>query len=255
MPIDRSQFQIQVVTTADTAALEKTIATLNEVKKTEAALGHDTSQIEQILDVKNAELDKAKAAEEAGKKQVKAAEDTTLSHRELREAVSAVGRQFGGLADVGLWLNPTTAALAALLAAVEGVKKVFEQLQAPVDAFNAEMLALDDSKLKSAAESASGMSESLSDIVNTEKKLQAAYESGTTAMDHRIKKYGEEQDAILKVEEAREKAFEAEIDLLAKSGAISKEEADRRKEQAQLQLDSDRGAIDQKKLRFEIDLR
>jgi len=136
MPVSSADYDINVKSTADLEALQKTITALEKIKAAQIAAGKDTSQVEGLLDLKKAELERGKAADEANQKNIKGTEDLTLGHRELREAVGAVGRQFGGLADVGLWLNPTTAALAALLAAVEGVKKVFEQLQAPVDAFN-----------------------------------------------------------------------------------------------------------------------
>jgi hypothetical protein len=72
--------------------------------------------------------DVGKKAEEASKKQVEGAHHAELSHRELRETVGAVGREFGGLADVGLWLNPMTAALAAVLWAVGNLTEQHKKL-------------------------------------------------------------------------------------------------------------------------------
>src|ERR1700722_5863413 len=55
-------------------------------------------------------------------------ETLKLDHREPRESVGAVGRAFGGLSDVGLWLSPVTAALAVVLLLVDKLKEYFSEL-------------------------------------------------------------------------------------------------------------------------------
>lgn len=99
------------------------------------------------------------------------------------------------------------------------------------------------------------MRASLSAIINEEDRLDAAYRTGNTAIGERIRKYGEEKDAILAVDEAKEKAFEAEIGRRVKLGLMSKEQGEAMKESARLALDTERGATDQAKLKFEIEQR
>jgi hypothetical protein len=243
------EFKIKINTELDGKGTQQAIDGFQNLDK---ATEHTN---ESLKEAGEAHEQTGQKAEESGKKQVEGAEHATLSHRELRESVRAVANQFGGLADVGLWLNPMTAALAILLTAVDAVKEKFSEWKQAIDAARAALQAIDDAKIKAGAEAAASFAAALGDIVNQEGKLDAAYKRGTAAIDARIKKYDEEKDALLKVEEAREKAYEAEIDRQVKLGNISKERGDAMKEEGRLALDAERGATDQAKLKFEIEQR
>jgi hypothetical protein len=244
-----NEFPIKIRTDLDGKGLKEASAEFADLQK-ETKLAD-----EQLKQTVVTHEDVGKKAEESGKKQVEHAEKATLSHRELRESVSAVGRQFGGLADVGLWLNPMTAGLAAVLALVGLLKSAIDFLAAPIEAANAALVAMDASRIKSAAESASALATSLGEIPDKESAIQAAFARGTTAMDNRIKLYDEQRAGIVKVAEAEEKAFEAELEHKVVMGSMTKEQADAAKEQAKLALDSLRGQNDEAKLQFEIQQR
>jgi hypothetical protein len=249
MPVTNADYQIKIRSDLDGKGIKQAGEEFDALAK-ETKLAN-----EQLAQTATTHQDVSNKAQEAGHIQQDAAKKSTLSHRELREAVGAVGRQFGGLADVGLWLNPELAALAAVLIAVEAIKRIFEQLKAPIDAANAAIQAISDAKLKAAAESARSLSSALSSIADEEDRLDAAYRTGDEAIDARIKKYDEEKSALLKLEEAKEKAYEAEIDREVALGLISKETGEALKEKARLTLDAERGATDQAKLHFEIEQR
>jgi hypothetical protein len=74
-------------------------------------------------------------------------------------------------------------------------------------------------------------------------------------MDERIKKYDEQRAAIIKVVEAEETAFEAELEHQTALHPEQKEANDAKKEAAKLALDSLRGQNDAAKLQFEINQR
>ncbi len=117
------QFEIRIKTALDDAGIK---ATSDQVKNLTESLDET-----------------GKKGDEAHEKITHGAHKAELGHRELREAVHAVANQFGGLADVGLWLNPMTAGLAATLFLVEKIKERFaeakesaEQLAEQTDRFN-----------------------------------------------------------------------------------------------------------------------
>jgi len=87
---------------------------------------------------------------------------------------------------------------------------------------------------------------------DTQAKLTDAYKSGDAAIENRIKLYAAEVDALIKVEDAREKAFEAEIDRQVREGKLTQAQGDAAKENARLQLDQFKGSTDQAKLQNEI---
>src|ERR1700733_10167487 len=94
-----TKYTIAIGTTANNAGIETTKTGLND-------LGRAADN------VTDATKTMGKAGEEAGEKTSHAAEHSEISHHELKEAVHAVSKEFGGLADVGLWLNPQLAAIA-----------------------------------------------------------------------------------------------------------------------------------------------
>jgi hypothetical protein len=246
-------FEIQITTPLQLEGAKALADQLERDIGKAKALGTATDELEGKLKNVNTALENASpAAKEASDKMVEGAQKATLSHRELRETVGAVGRQFGGLADVGLWVNPMTAGIAAVLAAVSALKTAFEQLDAPVKQFNEAMLAIDTSRLKSAADSAQSLSEALSAIGRNNEKIQSEFNRGTTAMENRIKLYNEQTDGIQKVAEAEEKAYEAELDHQTALNPALKEQNDVKKEQARLDLDSLRGQNDAAKRQNEI---
>jgi hypothetical protein len=189
---------------------------------------------------------------EAHEKIHEGAAKVELKEREVRESVSAVAAQFGGLADVGLWLNPMTAALAAVLFLVEKFKEKINEATEAASRLAEQSEAIDAAKLKAFAESANSAAEAMQQLDIEQGKLDAAYARGDSAMDNRIKNYGAEKDALLQVEEAKEQAFEAEIRRQEALGKIGKETGDSAIAQAKLQLDSQRGASDESKLQDEI---
>lgn len=243
MAQSRSEFQISIKDTREGTGIADTQKGLKQLGETaqETGLLHQQS---------------GEKAEEAGRETVKAGEKSTISHRELREAVHGVGRAFGEqIPGIGLWLNPQLAALAAVLASVEYLKKAWETLEAPALALNDALLALDASKLASAAESASALATALGEVADKASDLQASFDRGDTAMEDSIKLYGEKKDAIVKVAEAEEKAFEAELDHQSALNPARKEANDAAKEAARLALDSLRGQNDEAKLAFQIQQR
>ena len=103
MATDRSEYQISIKTGLDDAGLKGAKA--------------------QVEDLTDSLHETGKTAEDAHGKVSEGAHKSELSHHELKEAVHAVAQQFGGLADVGLWLNPMTAALAATLFLIDKIKE------------------------------------------------------------------------------------------------------------------------------------
>jgi hypothetical protein len=193
-----------------------------------------------------------KHGEEAHEKIHEGAHKVELKEREVRESVSAVAAQFGGLADVGLWLNPMTAALATVLFLVEKFKDKINEATEAASRLAEQSEAIDAAKLKAFADAANSAAEAMQSLDIEQGKLNDAYARGDGAMENRIKQYGAEKDALLQVEEAKEEAFEAEIHRREALGKISKETGDAAIAQAKLQLDAQRGASDEAKLQDEI---
>ncbi len=192
-------------------------------------------------------------AVDSGHKQVEAAEKSTLSHREEREALRGVGETLGAqIPMLGLWLNQATAGLAGVLAGAELLKQGLEVMNEPLAQANALLLAIDASRLQSAAQAASAMATALGDIQDKESDMQASFARGTTALENRLKLYDAQKDAVVKVAEAQERAFEAELDHQTALNPLLKEQNDAAKERARLQLDLLRGSSDAAKLQNEI---
>ncbi len=254
MPVKDADYVIGIGTVADDSGAKQAESSLKKVgEAAEKNARKSTVDAEIQKTLAQATGKTGQEAEEAGKKQIKASEESTLSHRELREAVHGVGRAFGAnIPELGLWLNNATMGLAAVLALSEGLKKYLDDLKAPIEAFNESLLAIDASRLEAAGKSASDTAAAFGEIADKESSLQSAFEQGTTALDNRIKKYDEQRAGIVRVAEAEEKAFEAELEHQSALHPEQKEANDKKKEDAKLALDLLRAQNDALKLQYEI---
>ncbi|HEX3716581.1 MAG TPA: hypothetical protein VH595_01325 [Verrucomicrobiae bacterium] len=246
MPNPSTDFLINIRTALEAQGIKMTDAEFSKLNETVKSSNTAVAEL-------GTELDKTgKRGEEAHEKIHEGAHKSELDHRELRESVSAVAAQFGGLADVGLWLSPMTAALAIVLAAVERFKEVINQANEASERLAETTNAINNAGIKAFADASRSAAEAMQSLDIEQTKLNATYASGDAAMQNRIKQYGEEKDALLKVEEAKEQAFEAEIHRQVTLGQISKERGDAVISQAKLQLEAQQGANDQAKLAEEI---
>ncbi|HEX3717107.1 MAG TPA: hypothetical protein VH595_03990 [Verrucomicrobiae bacterium] len=244
--MDSNEYLIQIRTTLEDQGIKLTDAQFSSLSEKVKAGNAAVADL-------GTELDKTgKHGEEAHEKIHEGAHKSELDHRELRESVSAVAAQFGGLADVGLWLNPMTAALAAVLFLVEKFKERLNEATEAAAQLAAQTEAVNAAQMKAFADAANSAAEAMQQLDIEQEKLNTAYARGDSAMENRVKQYAAEKDAILQVEEAKEQAFEAEIRRQAALGKISKETADATISQAKLQLDAQRGASDESKLQEEI---
>jgi hypothetical protein len=239
MAEDRSQYRIDIKTSADVSGAEKQKAALKDITTAARQTGEELNQAG-----RQAELAHEKGGEGAHKAELK--------ERELKESVRAVAQQFGGLADVGLWVNPMTAGLAAVLFLVDQIKEHFNSVSEAAAQLAEQADALESAKLKSFAESAKSAAEAMQALAIEQEKLNTAYAAGDSAMDNRVKQYAAEKDAVLKVAEAKEQAFEAEIHQRVVLGTITKEAGEAAIAQAKLAIDAQRGVSDQAKLQDEI---
>ncbi|HEY3862588.1 MAG TPA: hypothetical protein VGO59_11945 [Verrucomicrobiae bacterium] len=236
---DEAAFKVKVAITADTRGIDTAKTGLSELERSAIATGKESQEMGQ-------------AGQKAGEKISEGAKEAGLSHHELKESIHAVAKQFGGLADVGLWLNPMTAAIAATLFMVDKLKETFKQLNEVVETLALTEAAIDSAKVKAFADALREAAASTAALITEQDTLDAAYARGDTAMENRIKQYGAEKDAVMQVEAAKEAAFEAEINRQLKFGQISPARAAEMKDEAKLDLESMRGQSDQAKLEEEI---
>ncbi len=249
-----AQFKIDIKTTADTAALEKSIAILTRARDIARQAGQDTSLYDAAIQRNKDSLNEAAhAAETAGQKTSEAAEHSTLSHHHLAHAIRAVGAEFGGAGELGmLAYGGQLAAIGLLLTAVDAWKKKIKEAAKAQEALAAQIVAVSDAATKAMQDSTTAASASINQLAIEQGKLNAAYAAGDTAMQNRLKLYGEEVDGVLKVQEAKEKAYEAELDQKVALGAMSKETAEGLKAEQHLNLDIARAHGDERKLNEEI---
>jgi len=249
MAISRSDYEISIKSSLDDAAIKKAQGDIEDLAKSTTQAG------EALKNTGGAHDQLGDKAVESGKKELAATEKTTLGHREKREALHAVLNEFGGFSEVGLLLSAELAPLAAILTLVRALKEAIADATAEHEKLNSAIRELDVAKLTAATTAASDFAAAIGQAVSAEQTFEQNYSQGTAAMDERIKKYAAEKDAVLAVEEAKEAAYEAEIDRQVKLNLITKEAGDAAKEAAKLALDSERGAGNQAKLQNEIDER
>jgi DNA repair exonuclease SbcCD ATPase subunit len=236
---NESEFLINIRTILEGQGIKLTESQFADLKK-------------EVTKTTEAATDYGKEGEKAHDKVKEGAHKAELGHRELRESVSAVAAQFGGLADVGLWLNPMTAALAAVLFLVEKLKERFNEATEAAENLATQTDAINIAGMKGLADAARSAAESVQALAIEQAKLNTAYADGDTAMQSRIVQYAAERDAVMKVEEAKEQAFEAEIRRQVVLVAISKDRGDAIIAQAKLELEKNKGLNDQAKLQEEI---
>jgi hypothetical protein len=176
-----------------------------------------------------------------------------LDHRELKESIGAIGRAFGGLADVGLWLNPITAGLAAVLAAVEAVKKQLDNAKEAAAQLADETEAINSARMRAFADAANDAASAMQSLAIEEDKLNTAYTNGNTAIENRLKLFGQEQDAQTTLDAARQQAFEAEMHREVALGRVSEERAAALISESKLKGESQRAAAESARMQAEID--
>jgi hypothetical protein len=205
-----SQYKITVKTTADLAGLEKTSEEIKQITKlTEAA---------------------AEKAVEASKKVTEGAENEEVSHHELKEAVHALGQEFGGLADVGLWLTPQLAALAAILMAVGKVKDSFQEMSKAILEAVTAARELQNTNIEAIDEAARNAAAAMAKYKEAEEGAAAAQAAGNQAVQDRLALYDAQIEAIQQVSAAEEKAFEEELAHRVTLGKMTQEQADKEKD-------------------------
>lgn len=185
--------------------------------------------------------------EEAGKKISKGAEESTLKHHELKEAVRAVSQQFGGLADVGLWLSPLTAALAAVLFIVDKLKEHFSELTQRAIEAAAKMREINSERIEALSNAARNAAANIAAMVRALAGIADGEKDGDKAMQQRIELLGEEAEAVKKVAQAREKSYEADVDQQVDQGKITKEEGEKRKNIARGSLEDFENSTNKRK--------
>jgi hypothetical protein len=223
--------------------------------KTKLADQGITATDEQVKSLADSLRETGETGEKAHEKLTEGAHKTELSHRELRESLHALLNQFGEFSEVGLLLNPITAALAAMLFIVDKLKEYFKNAAEAVLQLAEETDKINEARIKGFADAANDAAGAIQSMAIEQEKLNTAYAQSSTAMDNRVKQYSAERDAVLKVAEAKQGAFEAEIHYETELGRISKERADAVIAQSKLQLDAQRGAADSAKLGMEIEER
>lgn len=225
----------------------------DEAKKADAELQNTAVTVTKLPDEFN---DAGESGEKAHKKIQEGSKESTLSQHELRHGIHAVGHELGGIGELSmLAYGGPLAILGVLIESLNLLKEVLGEAAKQQAELDEHLQAIDDAKMQALAESTGKALTATSSLNDEEGKLQAAYDSGTSAMDARIKKYGAEADAILKLTAAKEKTREAEIDQLVAQGKLTKEQGEDQKENARLALDAAKGATDSAKLQNEINER
>jgi hypothetical protein len=226
MPTTRADFEIHVKATADTAPLKDTGKALATVA-------------ENIKDAGSA----------AGKTQ-HSTDHLTLSHHQLHQAIHAVGKEFGGIGELGmLAYGGPLAAIGVLLELTNLLKKHFEEVAEAAAKVAAETRAISESSVKAMSDSAAAHRAAIAAIAEDEAKLNTAYAEGNTAMENRLTLFNEEVEGVLKVQEAREKAWEADLDQRVAAGQMDKDKAAQLKADARFQFDVLKDKGDERKMR------
>jgi hypothetical protein len=177
-----------------------------------------------------------------------------LDHRELRESVGAVGRAFGGLADVGLWLSPVTAALAAVLFVVDKLNEHFAVLNEKIREYIDTSREIRTGHMEALEAATRATADATADFARQSRAAAESEDSENTAMQNRIALNAAYIDSLKKIQEAQEKAHEAEIDASVEIGAITKEEGQLRKDLARENLANDAAILDfQKEQQRQLD--
>jgi DNA repair exonuclease SbcCD ATPase subunit len=234
MPANRSVFQIEFTSKADVSGAEKMAAA--------------TKSNVSALDEFRAALDGAKAAakEEAEQhaKNIPQVEKLTLSHRELRESVGAVGRAFGGLPDVGLWINPQLAAIPAMLEAYEKLNGMIDETITRyvklLDASRELKERFEDALPKAAEESRGALEKFRQEVFNAARAIDTLGEAEKNA-EARAK------DALANTNsqaDAEERRAQALIKIEEQLGKINSEQADLLSLNAKYQAQKEKDAAD-----------
>jgi hypothetical protein len=178
----------------------------------------------------------AEQAEDAHRKILDGQEKIEISHREMRESLGAVGRAFGGLADVGLWLSPVTAALAAVLAAVNFLKEHFEALNQRIREYIDTSRQIRSDHMDAVAAATREAADAMANYARQARAAVEAQNADNQAMQDRLALNDAYMDSLKKIAEAQEKAAEAQIEHDVQSGRITQQEGERRKDIARERL-------------------
>ena len=148
-----------------------------------------------------------------------------------------------------------TAALAAVLFLVDQLKERLTSASEAAALLAEQTDKISEARMKGFSDATNSAVEAMQALNEEQVKLNTAYVEGTAAMDARLKQYDAERDAVIKVAEAKQATFEAELHYEVELGGIGKERADSDIAQSKLQLDAQRGAADSAKLEMEIEER
>lgn len=245
---DNEVFQVKIITPVELSGAKALEEQLQRDIGKAKALGEDFSQLQTKLKSVQAAIANADIPD--------ASEREKRSLRETREELRLLSAQAGPLGEIiRTAFSPELVGLAAFMSAIEGVRAMFAALQKQVDDYNESMRAIDAAKAKALADTTHDAAKAAADFAAAQAKLDDESASADKLMAARIKTYNDQVEAVQKVNEAQEKAFEAEIDRRASLGQITKEQAESAKSRGRLDLDAARGAIDQAKLQNEIDER
>jgi hypothetical protein len=167
-----------------------------------------------------------------------------ISHREMRESLGAVGRAFGGLADVGLWLSPVTAALAAILWLVEKLKEHFSAINDKIREYIETSRQIRSDHMEALEAATRATADAMAEYARQARAAAEEQQAANQAMQDRIALNDAYIDGLKKVEESEEKAFEAEIERDVATGKITQEEGQRRQDMARERLQADTANLD-----------
>jgi hypothetical protein len=245
MAIDRSEFTIRIKSESDMKALDESKLKLADLGKT----ANDSGNVIKISSKEAGDIisKMGESGKEAGEKMSHAGHEAELSHRELREAVHAVGQQFGGLADVGLWLSPQLAALAAVLFAVDKLKEHFEELvQKEIEAAKAAREFKADS-IQALADASRAAATAMSDYERSATAAANAEDRTTQAMQDQLALLAARIESQKQLAEAEEKAYETEIDRKVALHEMTQDEGERAKDIARERLRNQDSELDRQR--------
>ncbi len=177
------------------------------------------------------------------------------SHEHLR-MLHVATRLFGGqLGEMGHLLHAAVMGFGELAVAMYVIKQIMEQFKMAKETvveFNAEVSKIKQSGLDAAFQAARDFRSEISGARDAVEQMNTKYREGETLMQNRLKLYGLELDAELKIAEAKAKTREMEIDAQYQNGMYTKEQADAMKETLELQMAQLKGRNDLAKLAEEI---